>query len=157
MCRGKSMAISVKARYGTPSYAYFWYNSIKDTALPPLNVGAIGNPNLSVSPTATRRYTIKVRDANQCFTFDSLQVSVKELPVGLLPDSMRLCYGNEYELDPGNNSGNMKKWLWNVGDTTRTITRNDSGVYIVTLTDTFNCEQTDTMKLYVNRQIIPDA
>jgi hypothetical protein len=157
MCRGKTMQLSAKVKYGQPSYTYYWYNSIKDTALPALNAPVFVNSNLTVAPTATKRYTIKIRDFNGCYSFDSLKVSVKELPVGLLPDSMRLCYGNEYELDPGNNTGNMKKWLWNVGDTTRTITRNDSGIYIVTLTDTFNCEQTDTMKLFVNRQIIPDA
>jgi hypothetical protein len=157
MCRGKTMQLSAKVKYGQPSYTYYWYNSIKDTALPALNAPVFVNSNLTVAPTATKRYTIKIRDFNGCYSFDSLKVSVKELPVGLLPDSMRLCYGNEYELDPGNNTGNMKKWLWNVGDTTRTITRNDSGIYIVTLTDTFNCEQTDTMKLFVNQKITPDA
>jgi hypothetical protein len=155
-CRGSSVRIGATAKHGQPVYTYYWYNSIQDTALPPLN-SSFTTANLDVTPTNTRRYTIKIRDLNGCIAFDSLRVQVKELPVGTLPDSMRLCYGSRYDLDPGDNGGNIRGYTWNQGDTTRLITRSDSGVYIVTLTDTFNCQQTDTLKLFVNRQIIPDA
>jgi hypothetical protein len=70
---------------------------------------------------------------------------------------VRICWGDSFSIDAGTNGGNIKRYLWNTGDTVRTITRKDSGSYIVTLTDTFNCVQRDTNRLFVNQQILPNA
>jgi hypothetical protein len=159
VCRGKTVQISAKGKYGTPSYTYYWYNNLGVAMAggAPLNGPNFSNAKLTVNTGVSRYYTVKVKDLNGCFTFDSVKVTVKELPIGALSDSIRLCHGDTQLLDPGTNNGNIKRYLWNVGDTTQTITRNDSGQFIVELTDTFGCQQTDTMQLKVNRQIFPDA
>jgi hypothetical protein len=159
VCRGKTVQISAKGKYGIPPYTYYWYNNLGAAMAEaaPLNGPNHSITTLTVNTGVSRYYTVKVKDLNGCFSFDSVKVTVKELPIGALSDSIRLCHGDTQLLDPGTNNGNIKRYLWNVGDTTQTITRNDSGQFIVELTDTFGCQQTDTMQLKVNRQIFPDA
>jgi hypothetical protein len=156
VCRNNTVVLTAKADMGQPPYTYRWYNNIKDT-LSPLNAPFFTNPSITVAPTQTRFYTIQVRDINGCRAWDSLKVDQKQLPIGQLLDSMRICFGSTYELEPGNNGGNIKKYQWSTGDTTRRITRNDSNNFVVELTDTFNCKQTDTLALRVNRQLFPNA
>ncbi|AMS27805.1 hypothetical protein AEM51_13030 [Bacteroidetes bacterium UKL13-3] len=158
-CAGGSVPITATAKYGKAPYTYRWYNNLYEagTALPPLNAPVFANGNMTVAPTSTRYYTIRVQDLDGCFRFDSVRVRVTPLPVGLLPDSSRICYGDTFTLDPGNNTGNMKKYEWSTSDTTRTIQRWASGLYTVKMTDTVNCVQYDTMQLYVNNQIFPNA
>ena len=156
-CSGTSMQLTASAKWGIPTYTYRWHNSIRDTALPPLNAPLYASPTYTVNPSSTRYYTIQVRDINGCRSYDSIKVSVKSLPLSFLLDSSRICYGDTFTLDPGNNFGNIKSYVWSTADTTRTILRTDSGRYIVELTDTFNCKQKDTMLLYVNSRIFPNA
>ena len=152
VCRYSSVNISATAKFGTPSYRYKWFNSIKDT-LSPLNGPLFGNSNLVVSPLSTRYYTLQVYDIDGCTTWDSLRVQIKNLPYGNLIDSTRICYGDTFALDPGNNGGNIRSFLWNTGDTTELIVRKDSNTFVVILTDTFGCKNTDSLKLYVNARI----
>jgi gliding motility-associated-like protein len=154
-CMGSSVVITASAKHGIPSFSYRWFNSIKDTATAPLNSN-VTTANFSVSTPVTRYYTIQIKDLNGCKAYDSLKVEAKNLPVGLLPVSSRICNEDTMVLDPGRNGGNIKSYLWNVGDTTQTIAKRDSGQYIVVLTDTFNCKQTDTTMLYVNQKVIAD-
>jgi len=156
LCKGNTITLSIQGSSGGPPYTYRWFNNIKDTLIP-LNAPFFTNASITVSPTQTRYYTVQVRDLNGCRSWDSIRVEQKALPVGLLPDSMRICYGTSYELDPGTNGNNMKSYIWSTGDTTRTIERSDSNRYVVFMTDTNNCQNRDTMMLYVNRQIIANA
>ncbi|MES2778730.1 MAG: hypothetical protein V4651_02430, partial [Bacteroidota bacterium] len=147
-CFGGNVPITASAKNGKMPYTYKWYNNLYEagTALPPLNAPIFANANMVVSPSATRYYTVKVQDLDGCFQFDSVRVKVTPLPVGILPDSSRICFGDSFTLDPGTNTGNIKSYQWNTttSDTTRTIKRSVSGQYIVTLTDTVNCAQNDT-------------
>lgn len=160
-CRGSSVRLTAQGRYGQgPLYTYRWFNSIRDTALPPLNGTQISNPSLTVAPSATRYYTIQVRDLNQCRGYDSVRVTVRNLPVSSLIDSMRICFGDTFEFDAGNNGGGIPvKYLWstNASDTLRTLKLRDSGTYAVLITDTFKCAFSDTTRLFVNSRIIPRA
>jgi len=135
-----------------PTYTYRWFNSIKDT-LTPLNGPAFGTPSFTVAPLKTRTYTVQIRDLKGCRAWDSVLVRVKNLPEGSLPDSSRICYGDTFALDAGVNGGNIRSYMWNTGDTTQVITRRDSNTFIVLLTDTFGCQNTDSMKLFVNARI----
>jgi hypothetical protein len=155
-CLGNSVQLTVSPKHGTPLFTYRWFNNIKDTATAPLNPN-VSTANFSVTPSATRYYTVQIRDLNGCKAYDSLKVDVKQLPVGLLPSTMRICNEDTFTLDPGNNGGNIKSYLWNVGDTTQTIAKRDSGLYIVVLKDTFNCQQSDSTMLYVNLKVLADA
>jgi gliding motility-associated-like protein len=157
-CIGNTVQITAQARYGRPGiYTYRWFNTIRDTALTPLNAPFFTNPNYTVAPTLSRYYTVQARDQDGCRAHDSIRVIVKQLPVPTLIDSTRICFGDTFTLDPGNNGGNVRSFAWNTGDTSQIIMRSDSGRYVVTLTDTFNCVKRDTLSLFVNRKIIPRA
>ena len=156
-CNGVSLLLSTKGQFGSPPYFYRWYNSIKDT-LSPLNGPLFTSPFFVADPLLSRYYTLQVRDIEGCRFWDSLRTEVKSLPIGILPDSVRICFGDTFQLDPGNNFGNISKWYWQTTtDTTRTITRNDSNNYIVVLTDSFGCVQNDTTKFRVNQKILSNA
>jgi len=156
-CIGNSVQLKTIAKYGTPIYTYRWYNSIRDTAAPALNSPNFGVSTITVRPTASRYYTIRVRDINGCSSFDSIFVDVKSLPISSLIDSMRICNGDTFTLNPGNNNNNIRSFTWSTADTTQTISRQDSGRYLVLLTDTFGCQLRDTMMLFVNRPVTPNA
>ncbi len=151
-CKNVSMTISASGQFGSAPYTYRWYNNIKDT-LTPLNGPVYTSANYNVSPTSTRHYTLQIRDINGCRSWDSIAVQVKQLPVGLLADSARICFGDTFLLDPGNNNGNIRSYLWNTGDTTAIIARKDSNTFTVIMTDTFGCVNPDSLKLFVNAKI----
>lgn len=156
VCRGSAITLGANAGNGQPPYFYRWYNSIPDSIFEPLNT-TFTLPNLTVTPTNTRYYYIQIRDVLQCRVWDSVRVVVKNLPVGLLPDSARICFGDTFTLDAGPNNGNVASYLWSTGATTRTISRTDSNRYIVTITDTLGCIGRDTMMLRVNGRILANA
>jgi gliding motility-associated-like protein len=155
-CKNVPMTIGASARWGQSPYFYRWFNNIKDT-FTPLNGPIYTSANLNITPQFTRNYTLQVRDINGCRTWDSITVQVKQLPVSTLIDSARICYGDTFAIDPGNNLGNIRSFLWNTADTTQVIVRQDSNTFLVTLTDTFGCQSTDSMKLFVNARIMANA
>jgi hypothetical protein len=155
VCLGSEVTLGAVASNGQPPYFYRWYNNIRDT-FTTLNTN-FTQPFITVQPAQTRFYTVQVRDVLGCRVWDSIKVTVKPLPVGTLPDSSRICFGDTFTLDAGNNNGNIRRYLWSTGDTSRSIIRTDSNRYIVTLTDTVGCVGRDTMMLKVNARIIPFA
>ncbi|MES2561054.1 MAG: hypothetical protein V4590_15025, partial [Bacteroidota bacterium] len=97
-CKGGTVPITAIAKYGKAPYTYKWYNNLAEagTALPPLNAPIFTNPAIVVSPSVTRSYTVKVQDLDGCFRFDSVKVRVTPLPIGILPDSTRICFGDTF-------------------------------------------------------------
>lgn len=157
VCIGNSVTIPYYAKWGHPSYFYRWFQ-YPDTFLAPLNSPYFITQSFTLSPPKTTRYTLQVRDLAGCRGYDSnVMVYVKPLPTFILPDTQRICYGSSYMMDFGNDSGRVKGYMWSTGDTTQTITRSDSNSYVLTLTDTFYCQNYDTFHLYVNAKIPANA
>ncbi|MFA6261749.1 MAG: gliding motility-associated C-terminal domain-containing protein [Bacteroidia bacterium] len=155
-CKNSDITIGAGALYGQPPYTYRWFNNIKDT-LTPLNGPIFTSANYTISPTYTRNYTLQVRDINGCRSWDSIEVQIKQLPVGLLPDSARICYGDTFTLNPGNNGGNIRSFVWNTADSTQIIVRRDSNTFTVVMTDTLGCKNADSTRLFVNARIMANA
>jgi len=160
-CLGSPVTLPYFARWGRPPYSFRWFLS-PDTTFPvnaPFFTLTSFTPN--PAPVQTTRYTLQVRDLNGCRAYDSnVIVAVKPLPVFLPLDSQRICNGSTYTMNFGNNNGNVKKYKWSTGiaaDTNQTLTRNDSGSFILQITDSFYCKNTDTFRLYVNAPIPADA
>ena len=142
--------------HATGGQNYQWKNLNTNTIV----AAKSSSPNIAVTPLSNTTYEVTVyatQNGLECSNKDTVIVFIHNLPVSLLPANMRICSGSSYILDPGNNSGNIKKYLWSTGDSSRTITRNDSNLFIVTLTDTNNCSLKDSMPLYVNKSIIAFA
>lgn len=78
ICKGNNITLKASAKYGQMTYTYRWYNSIKDTALPPLNGPVFTNPNLNVTPAISKMYTVQVRDQFTCRAYDSVWVMVNK-------------------------------------------------------------------------------
>ena len=160
VCIGSSVSIPYSAKWGKEPYTFRWFYP-PDTSWFPLNGPFYGLTSYTVSPTTTKRYTVQVRDFNGCRAYDSnVIVVVKPLPVFLPLDSQRICYGNSYTMDFGNDNTKALQYVWNTGlpeDTLRTLTRSDSNSYVLQITDSFNCQNQDTFKLYVNAPILANA
>ncbi len=152
ICKGNSATFQYQATGGKPPYSYRWFIA-PDTFFAALNAPFFTATSFTVSPATTTRFTIQARDSMGCRAYDSSVIVTVGFAAGNLPTSTRICYGTSYTLDPGNASGKVKKYLWNTGDTTRTITRNDSNLFVVTLTDSVNCQDRDSMMLYVNQPV----
>ncbi len=157
ICKGSSLVITAAANGGSSPYSYRWYHTIADSSGQALNAPNFTNPNLSVTPAATKKYYVQVRDLQGCRKWDSVLVTVHKIPSGVLPDSVRLCAGESYTLNPGNDSNRVVSFLWSTGDTTQTISRNDSNNYIVKLTNSIGCIGYDTLKLRVNAPVAANA
>ncbi len=73
-----------------------------------------------------------------------------------LPDSLLIPYGFcDTTIDAG---ARFTNFLWNTGDTTQTITVNQSGQYSVTVTDIFGFQSEDSIMVYYNEpDIINDT
>jgi hypothetical protein len=85
--------------------------------------------------------------------YDTIIVDNTQNPVSVLPDSARICFGESYVLDGGNNNNKKVSYLWNSGDTSRIIIRNDSNNYVLRMTDSLGCVTYDTLRLRVNPKI----
>ncbi|MBD81106.1 MAG: hypothetical protein CL840_19465 [Crocinitomicaceae bacterium] len=86
-------------------------------------------------------------DANTCTNVDTGKVVVEANPVFNLGNDKAFCGSNVLELNPGIN--NMT-YLWNTGDTSKTIKLNQGGAYSIVVTDTSthkNCSQSDTINV----------
>ncbi len=155
ICSGQTSQLQALVTGGITPFTYRWYNSITDTLIP-LNSN-FTTPAFFVSPIQTRKYILQVRDSLGCRGWDSLIVNVGKLPISILPDTMRLCAGESYTLNPGNDSNRVVSFLWSTGDTTQTINRNDSNNYTVKLTNSIGCIGYDTLKLRVNAPVAANA
>ncbi|MEX2595409.1 MAG: gliding motility-associated C-terminal domain-containing protein [Salibacteraceae bacterium] len=85
------------------------------------------SPYYPVAKSGT--YTVTVtRDG--CSAADSVEMTFISTPEVVLPDTVNLCEGREYVLQPANLDA---QYQWNTGKNTRTLTVGDSGFYSVTV------------------------
>ncbi|MFI5222075.1 MAG: T9SS type A sorting domain-containing protein [Bacteroidia bacterium] len=159
-CKGGTANFSFAAHNGSPrlapNYTYRWFE-YPDTSSTVLNDPFLTLTSFSVSPQTTKRYILQARDWYGCRAYDSSVWVRVNNPAFNSPDSMRICNGNSYLIDRGNNNGNAKKYLWSTGDTTRTISRNSNSVLSLTITDTSGCSNSDSFHLSVNSPVIANA
>ncbi len=96
---------------------------------------------------------VRVKDGDGCAFYDTLTIYVKPLPVvGLGPDQ-RICTYQTFTFDAQN--ADSVKYKWSNGDTTRTITVNVKGKYIVEVMERkWQCKKKDTVELFVNDTVV---
>ncbi len=90
-------------------------------------------------------YSVNVVDVNGCKGNGKVKVAVNPRPTINLGASAGICEGTSLMLD----AGNWEKYLWNTGDTTRTIVVNNSGDFTVQVWDMFGIMGTDTISVEV--------
>lgn len=109
------------------------------------NTGATAQ---SISVTGGSTYSVLVVDSNDCKNSDSVIVDLYSKPfVDLGPDTA-VCDNFHFTLIP-NTSANVMATLWNTGDTTLNLPINNSGNYSLTVTDSNQCVNTDTVMVTI--------
>lgn len=134
ICYGQKANITATPSGGTAPYLYSWSN------------GSTSQSIYNVSPGS---YTVTVTDAtaNAC-TISKTFVLNQNAPLSLsVPsNSIITCDSSVYvNVSASGGSGNFT-YLWNTGANTPGITVN-SGVYIVTATDSLGCSVKDTVNI----------
>jgi hypothetical protein len=118
-------------------------------------------PYINIKPTITTTYTVTITDCCGCTNTQSYTVKVSGIQADLGPDQM-INLGQSVTLTPTvRNQGicdasvpaaNNLTYLWSTGDTSSTITvsPNVSTFYRVTVTDCFECTDTETVTIHIN-------
>ncbi|MBK7806470.1 MAG: hypothetical protein IPJ51_09245 [Saprospiraceae bacterium] len=118
--------------------------------------GDCGNPGTSpidvdevtVCPTETTTYGVKVTDINGCVTTATVTVKVNSLPTPTISGDTEICNGESTTLTAGSGSS----YVWSNGSTTSSVTVNPTTTttYGVTVTDGNSCSGTSSVTVVVN-------
>ncbi|MEI6815124.1 MAG: beta-propeller fold lactonase family protein [Bacteroidota bacterium] len=105
-----------------------------------------GNTTQSITTDTSGIYTVVITVNTGC-TGASLPmtVAVHALPTPIITTNDTLCYGDSITCTAG------ASYLWNTGDTTRSIMADTSGIYFVLMTDANGCSAytpADTVTVY---------
>ncbi|MDR6370895.1 gliding motility-associated-like protein [Chryseobacterium bernardetii] len=113
ICKGESVILTASG-----AVTYTW-------------AGLPGNGNTqTVSPAVTTTYTVEGTGLNGCSAEASIIITVVPAIESILHD-IKVCKGQKGLLDAG--SGPNYTYLWNTGETTRTIEVTQDGIYTVTI------------------------
>ncbi len=162
-CRGVTINLTASGKHGVPPYTFSWYKTSRFN--PPVKgpLQLNGN-NYDATEIANTKYIVEVRDLRGCKSFDSTILDVKPLPTPLFsPDTARICAGQSFTLNAGNNNGNVASYTWfrnnilEAGDTTQSVVKKDSGMYVLLMIDSFGCRMRDTFNLRVNLPVVVNA
>lgn len=152
ICTGQSINLNGASTGGSGNISYLWNDPASSTTA-----------NISVSPTNTTTYNLKLTDNNGCIANTSMTITVLPVPVanfyadvytgypGLnVTFTNTSFYAPSYSWDFGNGTSNS-----NVGSGPQIAVYNETGVFTVLLTATNNvCS--DTMTVKINIIPIPD-
>ncbi|MCJ8153947.1 T9SS type B sorting domain-containing protein [Chryseobacterium sp. SSA4.19] len=111
----------------------------------------ITNPSNYILNIGTTIIYVKVSTPDGCFKVVKLSLTLNPKPKIILPETVDFCKGKTATLDAG--SG-YSSYLWNTGATTQAITVSAPGTYSVTVTNSFNCQNTG--HIVVNYTVLPE-
>jgi gliding motility-associated-like protein len=147
VCPQNNGYISIYGTDGTAPYSYLW---------------TTGDTTSIIDSLAPNNYNVTVTDSLGCFKTTTFIVGVDSLPLIGFNYTDNVC-----EFDNGTVSAIVTggtpqyAYLWSTGATTSSIGGLDSGIYIVTVTDSKGCVNTafkvidDTLKLVTNHVSTP--
>ncbi|MEM0996701.1 MAG: PKD domain-containing protein [Bacteroidota bacterium] len=146
ICPGDSIPLSGS---GGISYAWAPGNSVSDP----------NAANTLAFPASSTTYTLTATAANGCEDTDTVQVNVSPIDADPGPD-LDLCIGEEVQI----NASGGSTFTWSPGTgLSNTTTSNpianptSSITYFLTVTDTFGCVDTDSLRITVRPLPIVDA
>ena len=168
VCAGTTLRLGAKVAHGVPSFNYQWFTpnkSVKDT-FDYLDV---------FMSTHDTTFRVEISDNNKCTAFDTISVFLKPNPKVNMGEDIRLCWYDSVTLTPNAKfaywidavkgdtlqQGDTLMWKWQYNgidystDTFSRIAR--SGIYTVNVMDTLGCQWTDTLNLFVNDTLYPNA
>ncbi len=132
ICVGESVTLS--ANGGTN---YTWSNNVT-------------SPSITVSPTINTTYSVTVSDGNSCTSTANVIVTVNPTPNFTLSNDTAICVGNNVILRTGNAVNTNYVWSNNSVGNVISVSPTATTDYIVTGTNSFGCDLTDTVTVTVN-------
>ncbi|HHG84828.1 MAG TPA: gliding motility-associated C-terminal domain-containing protein [Bacteroidetes bacterium] len=127
ICPGDSLELDAGAGWAS----YLW--SSMDTT-----------QTISIDSAGT--YYVDVVDSMNCMAVDSFVLAIDSIfTVDLGIDTIIVCSDSTILLDAGN-FGPSKTYLWSTGATTQTISVTQPNTYLVTVTSSAMCEESDSVK-----------
>ena len=102
---------------------------------------------ISVNPTVDMEYIVSVEDAFGCENSDTVNLIVHPIPSAQAGADVDICLGESANLSASGGTD----YLWSTGENLQaiSITPTANTQYIVTVTDTNFCEDTDTVQVNV--------
>ncbi|MDG1518019.1 MAG: gliding motility-associated C-terminal domain-containing protein [Flavobacteriales bacterium] len=97
-------------------------------------------------------FDVVATDANGCVNYDTINLSINQLPVLNLVSDTAICRENIFTLDPST-TPNSSSWnrpmqfTWQDGSNDSTFKTTGQGIYTVILKDKFNCVNYDTVRV----------
>ena len=140
ICKNSSVQLSAS---GGSSYSW--------TPTSSLNNPTIANP--VAAPSASTKYYVTVTNANGCSKADSIQVSVKSLPVVSKSNDTTICANSSAKLNAS--GGTSYSWtpatsLDDAGSPSPVASPLVSTKYYVTVTDNSGCSKKDSINILVD-------
>lgn len=128
---GSTGAIDISVSSGTPPYSYLWNTS--DTS-----------PDISGLLAAV--YSLQVTDSNGCSVSDTFEVDEPpSMSIGATITGVSCFGGSDGSINTSVSGGlSPFSYNWSNGDTTSYISGLAAGSYVVTVTDSGNCQAVDT-------------
>ncbi len=155
ICLNSSIEIGSTAASGTPPYKYLW--------TPAAGLNVTNEAVVTASPDVTTDYIITVTDDNGCVDKDTIKVIVNPLPVARAGMDVNICYGDTTLIGNTATGGTPPyvSYEWSPAEgLSSTNTANveafpeDSTMYVLTVTDSKGCVDTDTV--WVNVWPLPE-
>jgi len=115
--------------------------------------GSTVSGNATITVTTAGKINVITVDAQGCSETDSVTIgTLYPKPMVNLGKDSTFCWKKKLLLDAGNTGATYK---WNTGLTTKTIIADTSKAYSVTVTDSKNCTNSDTINIKVIVPIVP--
>jgi hypothetical protein len=99
------------------------------------------------------KYWVEVFDTNGCQKSDTVVIDVTESPAVFAGNDTTICYRSIVRLGP---KENYIEYKWNTGSIKRNITIQEAGEYILVVADEFGCTGTDTVRIEVDINALPN-
>ena len=93
--------------------------------------------------------TVTITSDYKCLFKDTINITVRPIPIFSLGADKNLCVGDSLVLDPGD-FGSLARYNWNTSDTTQFITVTRTGNYNVVVNDSFGCKNKSKVELTFN-------
>jgi len=128
VCNGVVVQISVVDSFPI----YFWSD---------------GTSGRNISVNTSNNYNVLVFDSNNCNNNATYKVVVDTLPFVNLGADTAICLLDTISFDAG---PNLLSYAWNVGPTSQAINVDSASLYVVVVTDSNNCINTDSIVLSID-------
>ncbi|MBI5219554.1 MAG: gliding motility-associated C-terminal domain-containing protein [Bacteroidia bacterium] len=150
ICKGENISVDASSSSGVQPLTYSWNNN--------LGSGAVH----TVSPVVTTFYYLTVTDANLCYDFDTIIISVNPLPVAEAGADSIICSGSSTVIDATGSTGlTPLTYHWNNvaidSLATQNVTPEVTTTFTVTVTDINGCSKSDSVKITVAANPVANA